>query len=182
MDPIRNKAVLENVDAGPSFVVRGLQYGFFAGLLSSELYLACFAVITEGWTLDAVAIMLFGHVFGVLPAVILGSISGLACSIVLEPLKDTLRMTSAALLGAVVASLLLVPFALVIGVNTFEVQLEDAITYMPIGALFVLSGAIGGWRLIQDHRNSRGIGTLMIALVLLSALTIATALFVVSGS
>jgi hypothetical protein len=36
--------------------------------------------------------------------------------------------------------------------------------------------------LTQDHRNNRSIGTLMIALVLLSALTIATALVVVSGS
>jgi hypothetical protein len=182
MDPIRNKALVEKTDAGPSFVIRGLQYGFFAGLLSSELYLACFAVVTEGWTLDAVAVMLFGHVFGVLPAVILGSISGLASSILLEPLKDTLKSTSAALLSAVIAALLLVPFALVVGVNTLQVQIEDLITYTPIGALFVISGAIGGWRLIQDHRNERGIGTLMIALVLLSALTIATALFVVSGS
>jgi hypothetical protein len=182
MDPTRNKALVDKTDAGPSFVIRGLQYGFVAGLLSSELYLACFAFITEGFTLDAVAIVLFGHVFGVLPAVILGSISGLASSIVLEPLKESLRGTSAAVLGAVIAALLLVPFALVIGVNTLEMQVEDLVTYLPIGALFVISGAIGGWRLTQDHRNNRSIGTLMIALVLLSALTIATALVVVSGS
>jgi hypothetical protein len=61
-------------------------------------------------------------------------------------------------------------------------QVEDLVTYLPIGVLFVISGAIGGWRLTQDHRNNRSIGTLMIALVLLSALTIATALVVVSGS
>jgi hypothetical protein len=181
MDPTRNKALVENADGSPSFVLRGLQYGFLAGLLASECYLASFALITEGLSLDAVAIILFGHVFGVLPAVIMGSISGLASSILIEPFKDTLNSRTAALFGAAIAALLLVPFAYVIDMNTFDLQLESIVTYLPIGALFVLSGAIGAWRLVQDHRHGRSISTLMVCLALISATTIATAIFVVSS-
>jgi hypothetical protein len=180
MEPTQQYAA-DGADLGPSFVLRGLQYGFLAGLIASEIYLACYAVIVEGYTLNAIAVVLFGHVFGVLPAVILGALTGLATSVLFEPIKTTLRPVGAALLGMTVAAAILIPFAVVIGFNAFDMHVEDMLTYLPIGALYLLCGAIGGWRLLQDHLHGRSISTLMLALAVIGALTIATALYMITS-
>jgi hypothetical protein len=182
MEPTNSKIYAETASPGPSFILRGLQYGFMAGLITSEIYLACYASFVHGMTLDAVAFVLYGHVFGVLPAVILGAISGLATSILLEPFKDSLRPLSAMTLGTLVAAAILIPFALVIGFNPMEMQLEDVATYLPIGLLYLISGAIGGWRLINDHLKGHGISSLMIALAVVGGVSMMTAILVISGS
>ncbi len=182
MEPTKRKIYVENTRGGPSFILRGLQYGFMAGLIAAEIYLVCYAGFVHGPTIDALAFVLFGHVFGVLPAVILGALSGLATSVLFEPIKDTLRPMSAAGLGMVVAAMILIPFALVIGFNPLEMHLEDLATYLPVGLLYLICGGIGGWRLIHDHERGNGISSLMIALAVVGGVSVLSALSVLMGN
>jgi hypothetical protein len=153
-------------DNGPGFVVRGLQYGFVAGLVCAEVYLAAFALFAMGFSSDWLNIFIYGQLFGVLPGIFFGAITGMITGFLFEPLRGALQPGKAALLGLIVAFFIFVPIALVLYFAFEGLTLVDAAPYLPIGALYLLSGAIGGWRLVHDDARRAAISPLLILLAL----------------
>jgi hypothetical protein len=168
--------VAEALDRGPSFIWRGLQYGFVAGFVASEIYLVTLTLTALGINTDSFDLLVIGQIFGVLPAMVLGAITGLITGILLEPLRPQLNTVSASALGMMVAFFIMLPLTVILALNFSHVTVQEALPYLPVATLFLMSGGVGGWRLFADDKHGKSISNGFIAISLLAALSIVTAL------
>ncbi len=180
-DSLSNSSDRNATSSGPSFVARGLQYGFVAGLVCSEAYLVVFSLYVMGFASDWLNVFIYGQLFGVLPGIFLGSITGLITGFLFEPLRGALRPGSAALLGLIVAIGIFIPIALVLYFTFQGLSLDQVAPYLPIGALYLLSGAVGGWRLVVDDAQRSAISPILIVLALLGGIGVLVAMAYIRG-
>jgi uncharacterized oligopeptide transporter (OPT) family protein len=131
-------------------------YGALAGLVAAEVFLVGISVVSIalGQLTAALVAMLFGQVYGVLPAVIIGGFSGLVIGACLAYVPNQLSGRQAAVAGIVIAAAMLLSLVvwLISRQDPLSIQSRPdaigAVVFLtPIIALYLISGGWVGWKL-----------------------------------
>lgn len=131
------------------FLGLGAVYGTLAGLVSAEIFILGLVIIdfvVTGQTTNIFVAVFFGQLFGVLPALIVGAVSGLIIGLLFFFFRQYLSPVFGAQLGLAITSIFtFVSLYLVFGTGQLEVY--GLIVFVPIAILYILSGVWGGYRL-----------------------------------
>ncbi len=128
-------------------VGHGLAYGAIAGIVAAEVYVVGITAVTFIGSGDSSALLalFLGQIYGVLPAAIVGTVSGAVIGVIFYSLDDRLSAQTGWLWGLLAAGLLSIPFLI------FLTSIPDTASTLIIGApivvLYLASGAWGGNKL-----------------------------------
>jgi hypothetical protein len=142
-------------DAVPkSFVYlvgHGLAYGVAAGILSAEIYIGATTAlmfIAGGYFSGLAAWLILGQIYGVLPAAIVGAVSGVIIGTAFYFLRDELTAKTGWLWALLIAVPMTVPFAVLLLAGTANTDKAAALVIgVPIVVLYLASAALGGKKL-----------------------------------
>jgi hypothetical protein len=131
-------------------VGHGLAYGAAAGILSAEIYIGAITALMfiGGGYSSGQAVLVLGQFYGVLPAAIIGAVSGVIIGTAFYFLRDELTAKTGWLWGLMIAVAMAVPFAVLLFAITANTDNAAALGIgVPIVVLYLASGAWGGNKL-----------------------------------
>jgi len=153
-----------------SFIVRGLGYGIAAGFVASEVFIAASCIlalidsafqgspITTGLS-GAFVVAIYGQLFGMLPAIFVGSVCGAIIGLAFAVITHPLRRSTAITIGVGIAVVLLCIAFFSITRNTPASQNQSSALLQPPGLLLLIapfilaSGAWVGHKLAQRQQG-----------------------------